>query len=549
MSAKIPSILKSAGTLLISVLLTACGGGEETGTSSSTTPISNPITTPGTTPTTGPGVSSTQQPRWTTPLLLETSNSQVELFSNVPRYWLGISDSGDATVAFIQADATGRRALQVTRGNSDTNWSEPTVIDAAAPIDVGDYPFSGSVSRPDVAVSPNGNAVVAWAHLTDCGTGSYLKNPADPCSFVYASRRLAGESNWEAPIRVSDSPYGVWGPHRVKINDRGDVAILFAHAEPTETTARIDRPGVALRTATESAFRVEVLNDWPIAYGFATGPELHRLVILGLDETGHVNVTGQRGTDIVSYRGSVASGFGSVQVAAELESRAATASLFAVHTGSSGYIATLWLQDTATTAGSVLLSVFSPTTQSWTPSAVPIDLTQYLSSGALTTANSLSLFSTSKWALRVTDDSAGHVLIYDRCTLTQWKAGAVIPKKNLPSLCGLHLSDNALFVFNQKGDYVGVNASGYDGGWVSYNQSTNSMTHTMPANLAGVQPQDYVLGTRTRIAGSFPTVMDVSNTGKAILVTSNRYATLPSASGPIGDLHPSLYNLWGLFLH
>jgi hypothetical protein len=463
---------------------------------------------------------------WRAGSLIENSTANVRTFANLQGFEVRISDDGLATAIFMQADALGRKAIQVSDRGAGTDaiepsWSNPIVVDAAAPIASG--------YRPRLAVSPNGNALITWVSEQTCGSDSYGAYVGQAgCMYIYSSRRLAGSAAWDAPVKVVSSSMLFGGPIPM-INDRGDAAILMDGTPGMSNTISSHRPGIAMRTSSEATYRVEYLAN----IGLGDLRKVGQHVLAGLDRSGNITVVSEQGNDlgtddIVAYRGTVASGFGSTPVGEALEDRAANASLIAVRTGVDGHVAAVWQQDTGSTRNAILLSARSPAAGTWQPRDLSPDIGTSLKS---------------HYALFVADGTAGNISFYNGCTAIRRVDGTWQMKQALPSDCGLTSTSTAPTAIDRNGNYIGW----YNSQWLAYDGMLNKMIKALPSGTA--TSSDYVLGVAKSPRGRYgndQALMALSPKGFGVALVLTGYTKMPSAAEPNGDM-AAVDNLWGFY--
>lgn len=459
---------------------------------------------------------------WQTGALIENGAGFVRTYVNRPGFELGLSDNGAATAIFMQDNGT-REALMVSdwqAGATATAPSTPFTIDTAAPVNSISY-------RPRLAVAPGGNAVITWVSMQTCGSDSYGTVGQAGCEYIYASRRLAGATAWEAPVKVVATTEA-FGSQLPMINDQGAIAVLLDGMPGMVNTISSHRAAVALRTSTEAAYRIEYLTDLQLGTLLTIGNH----VLAGLDKAGRVTVVGEQanasGTrDLVAYRGTVSGGFGSTPVAEALEDRSAGANLYAMQVGLDGHVAVVWQQNTATTNNAFLISVRSPVTGAWDPRDLTADV-----------GTSLSGY----YALRVADGVDGDVSFYESCNAVRRIGGVWQPKVALPTKCGLAAGSTAVstWAMDRNGNYIGWVGTGQ---WVAYDASLNTMVKAAPTGTPVAA--DYVLGVAKdpRYGITNQTVMALSPKGFGVSVVRSEYTVMPSALAPNGDAG-ALANLW-----
>lgn len=476
---------------------------------------------------------------WQTGALLDTLTASAVTLGKSAGFEVGIADSGHVFAVSLTNNDSGTSSIRVTEGTSNNagiapTWFPPVTLSYDIPWDARDT----TTNRFGLSVSPNGNAVVYWKGLFFCGEDGYFPfsqwGMVTGCTTIMASRKLNGETRWEIPQRVAASTYDNGGPRAI-INDRGDVAFLLSW-DIDHTINSSEYAALALRESGQSTYRIEYISSLPLGPS-GYGPSfVNKSMLLGLDRFGNINVTGQRGTDMVSYQGTVSAGLGSTPKITALENLSTTAKLIAVETGVNGDIAVLWQQDTPANMNAILLSVYSQASGSWTSADVPIDLT-----------TSLPLYGYGGVATKlvVTDD--GRVLIYNWCTVTEWKNGSLQAVRNLPANCGLDDATGSGAVFARNGNYLGFGPYGYNGQWLAYDAGTNMLAHAPQSVVADVRVRDFILGTASAVPYAAPALAALAPNGVGILASGNYYQTLPSATASDGNKGTTLINLWGIY--
>lgn len=473
-SARLPAWRLSA--LAAAALLGACGGGGGGGE-----PPSAPLPTP---PAPTPQLVSRA---------LESSSFAVQSFK------ADIDDAGQVTVVLAQSDGV-RTALVAALATPGAAGQAPTVGSLQA-VDTAALPLNTATNNYQMAVAPNGNAVVVWEVSAPCTASTYATT--GNCTFVYTTRRLSG-GNWESPVLVGDTPGTVTG---ALINNRGDVAVTWPGWTRSGTTVTAQN-GVAWRAVGDAGFRQQLFAQVDRPAGTSA--------TLSLDSAGNlllVTPTQANGVaSVVAYRGSVAAGFGAQE---EIDSVATDATLEGLWSSVNGQAVVLWRQQQGGSSVRMAAAIDSAS-GSWQRSS--------LGTPAAVTLAGRSLAA-------ITD--SGNFSLYDlqNCTVTrrtagQWQAAQAVVAAACPSPASysplLNRSDRMMGVVTATGQ------------WTAYNGSSNTMAQSL-----GSLPADLLWGVPSPVDGT----LLLSESGVGAYVSLNRFDTLPSAATPSGVLG-AVNNLW-----
>jgi len=458
---------------------------------------------------------------WRTPGLLNGSGSVGVLTSGEAAFDAGVAEDGHAIVTFRQPDANGRMSVNVVEGRPAANggnavWSTPQVLDAEVPL-FGDL-------RPRLAVSTRGDAVVSWMSQLPCEADAYEKEPAGKfCRYLYASRRLATDTEWERPMRIRASPPSVGEKYYARINARGDLALVFTSFVPTPSGSYNDAAMVALRQGDESKYRLVELQR------FDSNPQikspLEQRLMLDLDDARSVFVVGNTpgiATTLVRARATTAAIAPGDFIRDPNNDSGSdfSGSVYQLQL-SSGFAGYTWNGPRTKPAN---FSVYSPQLQQW--------------------VSGLNLFPYSLWGDTELVGSSD-LLIYSGCRLTSYANGAFGQTRSLPPYCGRDRR-GGVYAFNRNGDYVGINWAGQPGQWGYYSLSQDAYLKGAPGSGATVS-DDFVLGTASDVFGAKPTQLLLTSRGLALAVTTNDFAALPSASNPLGA-RGAAQKLWAVYL-
>ncbi len=436
---------------------------------------------------------------WTTGVLLETDDN------NVRDRVAGIDDAGRVTVVFRKTNGT-RDVIYATRGTPNAagtapTWSAPVVIDvlAGAPVST-----MGSSPDYDLVVTPGGNAVAYWYNNADCTSSTYRTSSS--CRYYYMARFTASSGAWSAPELVGDAPNPSF---TLLANDRGDVVFLGTSWVRSGASSYNSAAAILMRNPGETSFRRRLLNAEPLGN-----------YSLDLDGAGNLLLAAeyQQGgtTDLVAYRGTVASGLGTPVV---LDTRGAPATLHASKVGLNGQQAILWTQNngvSTTTYGAVATTptdTFTVTDLGFVPGTF-LDLKR--------------LFITDAGQIRYLENGFFGSDRRDWSATTGWVAVDVRPVRN-------DWGSNRGIYANRRGDLLLLNF----GKWGTYDVERNVMV----SPLAGTQ--QYVIAGVSDSTGFGTPALSLSGIG--FISSQSNYDVLPTAAVPAGDGRPAVTNLWGIF--
>lgn len=460
---------------------------------------------------------------WQAPQRLNGEGSVTELGTQ-PGFDAGLADDGRAFVAWRQPDANGRPAVWVVdgRAGSPPAWGAPAVLDAAAPIAPGNF-------QPRLAVSASGHAVVSWMSDLPCDADAYESEPAGKtCRYLYAARRLAGASAWEAAQRVRASPPMTSQDHDVRINAAGDAVISFPSFYSLGPGVWSTGSTLALRSAAESGWRITRLRDF---WSNAVDPQpFNQTVLAALDDTGGLFVAGQ-GAGALSGLTRTHTGVGTApDLLLSDGSNDSGSHTYTLQT-SGGWAAYAFkaADGPYDATRPERLTLWSPAAQAW---LAPLDLGPYAVWGDTTVVG--------------TSAADGEFLVYAGCKLTPWRAGNWGATVTLPDYCGRD-QGGGVYAFNRQGDYVGIDWAGQPGQWGYYRRAGNTFAKGAPGR-GSATAGDYVLGTPVSAFAPAATRLLLAADGTALLVTANAYAELPSADRPAGSSAGGARKLWAVFL-
>ncbi len=462
---------------------------------------------------------------WQGPQMLNGAGA-VGLFSDQPGFDAGLADDGRAVIAFRQPDASGRMAVYVVQGKPGAAgegpvWTAPEQLDAAAPLLVGNY-------RPRIAVSGTGHAVVSWLSERACEADAYEEKPAGKkCRYFYASRRLATDANWEAPVRLRASMPIKMQDHFARINARGDVVVAFPSFD-NRFGSNSEVAAIAVRNVADAKYQALPMygfrpySEKPFGEGFFSS----------VDDAGNLFVAGKS----TSFLGEVSQLRTTMALVPSLptgkDSPVESTSgneVFELRTSGNGFAAYTWRDGNGSRSSPRKLTVYTPASSAW---LAPYDI------------NSYTLWGNTN--LVGTDNPDGEFLLYSACKLTAWKAGTWGATRDLPEYCGRD-QEGGVYAYNSKGDYLGLNWAGKPGQWGYYSYGQNKMLKGAPGNGA-VVAGDLVLGTAADLFGAVQTQLLLSPSGLALAVTTNNFTTLPSAANPAGVPGGAAAKLWAVYL-
>jgi hypothetical protein len=449
---------------------------------------------------------------WAVGQLLESGDTPVDVREE------GIDDEGNVTVAFIKTEATRATvyATRATPGPAGTApvWSAPVVVD--------DVPgLTGTAANTEglrVAVAPAGHAAVLFTRRAPCTASTYSTNGT--CTYRYVARYLAGGAGWEAAVPAGDAPGATSASDvTLRINDNGDIAFIGTGWIRAGTGTFSARLGTWRRARGAAGFVVQNIGEATVDRETAR---------LGLDRNGSMLLAAEAAqgatTDIVTYRGDMAGGFGAQTV---LDQFSNAASLVAATVGRNGHQAVVWTQNNG-----VQPRYFTATSET--------------ASGAWQVTDLAAVVTTlDKRALAVSD--AGTVTFHDIYRRKMWRRaaeGAWSAEISLPSNAVVPDNDWQCAVA-RNGDTLCTETAGFNqnGRWTTFDAANNVLVK----RAASAAPGDYLLGVDTinrSVGYAFPLL---APNGIGFMSLRNRYDVLPSATLPAGQSR-SVSNLWGVVL-
>lgn len=456
---------------------------------------------------------------WTVGQVLESDDVTVSFAKG------GIDRQGRVTAAFVKGAYTQPNSLYVTRGlpgaaGEQPQWSTPVRVDSAETEVWFSFLFSGR--NFSLAVSPNGNAVIAWAADQPC-TSTTFRQSGD-CAHIYSATRAADAETWSAPVRVGDSPSGsgLEGAIEAHINDRGDVAIKyqgydFGSPPVRRTSTDTYRAALALRPAGRATYETVLLRDYQYVDNVAVVLDRNGGLVAAAEHT-QANSSNR---DVTAYIGQVGSGF-SAATATVVDQNPNSANLEALRVGSTGDVLLTWRQNDGS-GTKVLAATKGLESATWSTPAVVTSVT-----GGVPT---------------VTD--AGDAVYYSRCNRyfldrasNAWAAKVPVQ----PSNCS-----EATTAATVAGDGSYLNISGGSGLWITYNAADNTMSRA--ANVRE-SADSYLLGFAKNWGSSRIPLFTRTQSGNFIgaLLAIEEYDTLPTPNATSGAGRRGINNLWGFFL-
>lgn len=434
---------------------------------------------------------------WTSGKLLEVNDS------NVVNQSLGIDDAGNAIALFVKSDGS-RNVLYATRGvpgaaGAAPTWSAPVAIDTAA--------APANTSTRSLVVAPNGDAIVVWVASARCTPTTYSTDTNADCNYLFHTRYTSASGTWSSVRALVDTP-SASPALQLRTNSRGDLALLY--------------PGWERSGATSFTTRSAVL--WQAAGQLATQSRLFTETLgvnaLFLDQAGNLVVAGSAvqnaTTDIIAYRGTVGSGFGSQEV---LDLRSAVATYQNMAMNRSGQTVVLWTQSNGN-VDTRYSAIMSSPTGAWAVKEVePSSNTGAFVSTALVMADDGNAY----YYELANGACSGYFHVYSN---GNWSGLRRFPPE-FPG-CGA-----SLYAFNRNAQILVIDGAN----WTTYESLTNSVIRANSAT---------VYGTSGGNVGNFSARLSVSGVG--VLTTIVPYDALPTVAQPAGDGRGAVQNLWGLFL-
>jgi hypothetical protein len=468
---------------------------------------------------------------WQSPQMLNGSSGAIGFLSDQAAFDAGLADDGRAFITFRQPDASGRMAVYVVEGKPGAGaegpvWSAPQQLDVSASLLMGNF-------RPRIAVSTTGHAVVSWLTEQPCGSDAYeAQSAGKTCRYLYASRRLATDANWESALRVRASPPMKAQDHFARINAQGNITLAFPSFDGrfSEVSSSSTATAMAIRNVADTSYKTLML------YGFHS----NRLIetpfsdelLSETDDSNNLFVAGTSSAlvgNVLQLRTTtlLVPGLPTDKDSPAVSTRGSD--VYALRAGGGGFAAYTWRDSDGNRASPSKLTVYSPTSQAW---LAPYDIKAYTLWGDT--------------ALVGTDNPDGEFLLYSACKLTTWKAGTWSATRDLPAYCGRDQS-GGVYAFNRKGDYLGINWAGKSGQWGYYSYAQNKMLKGAPGTGNAVGG-DFVLGAASNLFGAQPTQLLLASNGLALAVTTNNFTTLPSVANPAGVSGGAAMKLWAVYL-
>ena len=446
---------------------------------------------------------------WVPGQLLETDDNEPSFARTA------IDDAGRVTVVFRKSNGT-RQVVYATRGVANAagtapSFSAPVPIDLLGGTVVSSMGTTTSNIEVGLAASPGGNLLAYWYNNAPCTATTY--RTSGTCRYYYAARYLIANNAWEAPVLVGDTPEGDFN---IRINDRGDVALLGTGWTRSGTSNFTEGTAAYFRAGTEATFRRQMLNVDPL-----------RNHQLDMDGAGNVLLAAEASQnatrDLVVYRGTVAAGLGAQQV---LDTRGNAVSLQLTRVGTGGQQVVVWAQNNGVTDTN-----YAATAASASEAFTVVDLGYRLN--------------TSIGFRRLEVSDAGQAILFDFSARTRqrWTAASGwAARENLPSALPNNPSFFAL-ASTRSGDILAVNYGVVSGGdWATYDAGRNVMVQTLTTASSG---PGYVVGVNQGNAIGY-TGLVVSASGIGFVALRNQFDVLPTAAAPSGDGR-SVINLWGVF--
>ncbi|MCA3240492.1 MAG: hypothetical protein ING89_04255 [Rubrivivax sp.] len=442
--------------------------------------------------------------------------------------FVGMADDGRAVVVAevrpLPPVVPGRTNFVVVLGEPGgtgaERWTSPQTLasfgtrsGAAVPTDL----------RVDaLRVAPSGRAVIL-ASGSEGGCPRNTFGGIQVCRFVTVLDPATSTwSPWDVMALLSESPssdFTLFGDSTLTLNDRGDLALSFAPL-PGEPVAR-----VFWRAGGEVGFRSMLMRGTP------TEPARRGRVTL--DESGGLVFAAellQGGTtDIAVWRGSVAAGLSGPVV---VDTRAARATLRALHTGRSGRSYLFWQQNNGVADSLYALRFESVSTVLDAEDLGPTLAQAFPPNNQLLEAS-------------VRDDD---VLIASRggvpnnnCATARWPFSGSLAFIDAPAPC---LGSVSGLSPPQFGRERGGNrlVMGNESTWATYDADLNRQIHAPVDTRAVLSGPGYVTGVQG------PTInfglVQLSRSGVGLAVFGAAFDVWPTPSMPAGDGRPSVSNLW-----
>jgi hypothetical protein len=456
------------------------------------------------------------EPRtWQTPHRVDEGNGEVT------EVVAALDDTGRATIV-VRKQESDRATLFARQGSAGTG-PEPTQWGAWTSIDVGPNGPISSFALPFnrnllLATSPSGHAVVAWIHRAACKSTTYLQ--FGTCDYVYTSRKLVGETRWEAPILVTDTPGHL---HAIRINDRGDTLLRVDGWVRSGSSFYSERNGVAWRARASTGFTVQLLTPISFDRGWQVALDNEgRFVAAG-------EVTQDGTTDLAVYRGIVGGTIGPQEV---IDQRAASVTFRALAVGTQGGSVVVWDQNNGTRT-----TRWAAVSEAGGAPYTVTDFGQGPAAGLSETA----------W-VAFSDHGVVHAYDLGRNEIRRWAEGVWSSAQKLPGDFGPTdgRTSSVERALNRNGDMLSIRVGSRTsaGTWSLFDASR----HLVIRRFAETQPADFVIGLShaNRELGQGPMAL-ASNT-QALVLFSNRYDVMPRPGMPAGDARTVISRVWASIL-
>jgi len=447
---------------------------------------------------------------WAPGQLLETDDSEPSFVRTA------IDDAGRVTVLFRKSDGT-RQVVYATRGAANAadaapSFSAPVAIDLVSGAPVSSMGSTTSNIELGLAAAPGGNLLAYWYNRAPCSGTTY--SASGTCRYYYAARYLIANEAWEAPVLVGDSPAGDFD---IRINDRGDVALLGTGWTRSGTSRFTEGKAAYFRAGNEAGFRRQMLNVDPL-----------RNHQLDMDAAGNLLLAAEASQnatrDLVVYRGTVAAGLGAQQL---LDTRGNAVSLQLTRVGTAGQQVVVWAQNNG-----VRDTNYAATAASAAEAFTVVDLGYRLN--------------TSIGRRELTISDAGQAILFDLSgnRRLRWTAASGwTGTERLPSNNTFTGGFNRRMAITRNGDILAVDFGVVSGGtWSTYDAARNVLIQAETTASSG---PGYVVGVNRGNAIGY-VGLAVSANGVGFVALLNQFDVLPTPAAPSGDGR-NVTNLWGVF--
>jgi PKD domain len=224
---------------------------------------------------------------------------------------VAVDPQGDAVVVWTGSNGGNRIVEATTRGGVSSMWQAPVALSSS----------SDEASEPEVAIDPQGNAVAVWQ--TSTGTNEIID----------AAFMSAGSGVWQSPVAVSIGGTSLIGEFpQVALDPQGDAVAVWDQSNGSDYIVE-----AAVRSAASGAWQVPTQlsptgensylpqvavdpqgnavaiweNDLIEAAGYdAAGPLLHSLTIPGTGTVGQPLLFSVSPLDVWSILGPTTWSFG-----------------------------------------------------------------------------------------------------------------------------------------------------------------------------------------------------------------------------------------------